>query len=114
MVISPKASKARTALSGSRRLAAASDAGQEPRCIGVDLINGHDEGLLVPYSHIRNGTWAHAVDQFEGMFLTSLAVARLFEVQACENHLLRVRNRRPNYERAASASPALLKAPVGQ
>jgi hypothetical protein len=61
------------------------------------------------------GTWAAVVNQFEGMFLTALAVARLLQVHELARvtcYLAATEDRMPNsFE---SASLALLKTPVGK
>ena len=66
-------------------------------------------------SKVTLGTWAKVVAQFEGMFLASLAVARLLEIHkpvrvTC--YLAGTQDRITS--ESQSASPALLKAPVGK
>jgi hypothetical protein len=61
------------------------------------------------------GTWTKVVQQFEGMFLASLAAARLLEIHKPTRvtcYLAGSEDRVTN--ESQSASPALLKTPVGK
>jgi hypothetical protein len=65
-------------------------------------------------SKVTLATWAKVVEQFEGMFLTALAIARLLQV----HELVRVTCYLAGTEdcitnASLSATPTLLKAPVG-
>jgi hypothetical protein len=65
-------------------------------------------------SKIRLATWALTLNQFQGMFLTALAVARLLQVHELVRvtcYLAGTEDRITN--ESESASPTLLKAPVG-
>jgi hypothetical protein len=63
---------------------------------------------------IKLATWVHVVRQFEGMFLSSVAVSRLLEVQRIVRvtcYVAGTEDRISNESK--SASPTLLKTPVG-
>ncbi|HLK82254.1 MAG TPA: hypothetical protein VKT99_12280 [Xanthobacteraceae bacterium] len=65
-------------------------------------------------SKITLGEWAKILKQFEGMFLTALAVARLLQVHELARVTCYVAGRTDSItNKSQSASPALLKTPVG-
>jgi hypothetical protein len=65
-------------------------------------------------SKVTLGTWAHVLEQFEGMFLTSLAVARLLQIQKPAHVICYLVGKEDCITNELnSATPTLLKAPVG-
>jgi hypothetical protein len=66
-------------------------------------------------SKVTLGTWAIVVQQFEGMFLASLAAARLLEIHKPSYVTCYLAGTEDSItSESQSASPALLKAPVGK
>jgi len=66
-------------------------------------------------SKVTLATWAKVVQQFEGMFLTSLAAARLLEIYKPTRVTCYLAGTEDSItSESESASPTLLKAPVGK
>jgi hypothetical protein len=59
-------------------------------------------------------TWAHTVQQFEGMFLTSLAIGRLLDIQKPISVTCYLAAKEDRIASASQTAPALIKAPVGK
>lgn len=67
-------------------------------------------------SRLSLGDWAHALQQFEGLYLTAIAVMRLLGLQAAASVTcyLAAREDRVTQTQEVTASPTLIKAPVGE
>jgi hypothetical protein len=65
---------------------------------------------------ITLSTWAYVIQQFEGMYLTALAVIRLLGIQTVDGVTCYLAAKEDSVSKAeeATAAPILMKAPVGE
>lgn len=88
------------------------------KCADGAIISFDEDGahfhLIELKGKIKLSTWAYMLEQFEGMFLTSIAVARLLEIQRPIKVTCYTAGTEDRVSQSQSASPTLLKAPVGK
>ena len=92
---------------------------KQRKCADGAFLTFDDQGshlhLVELKSKLSLGDWAHALHQFEGMYLTAIAIMRLLEIQAAATVTcyLAAKEDAVTEAEAVTASPTLMKAPVG-